>query len=440
MKRALKKIQEIRSHQNFKLFAAIGLLILALAAYLTVFNRASLIIVTDQPDINIFIDGKTPDRLKQQNQRYILTLNPGRHTVRILSPNTAEFAQTFIVLRGLKKTINPAFNLVSKTSTRTNDISLLQSGSAENTVVFLGDNGRTFYQYNIKTNQLTKLTNKPLTGILDVAWSPDINLALIKKVDGYFLYDLEHSNLIDQEVIKLSQSNETTMPIWNPIIFKQTNPSVSFDQKGIGLEEAANLKPEEIFRQIAYLKFEGENQFLILADQLNQNQEKVANFKNLVNPVLTWSPDSKYIAISSDNGLDLFSLQERKTVKLISDRSVSGALFSPDSQRIAFASQSLQIIDISGIGWQDLKVETEIKKISWLKDNRSILAAEYQPESSSDRLIKVSGVNGEIEAFTYESTEKLNIWQPILGFDESFVVFQSNHRLYYLMLLTDHQL
>jgi WD40 repeat protein len=48
-----------------------------------------------------------------------------------------------------------------------------------------------------------------------------------------------------------------------------------------------------------------------------------------------WSPDSKYLALTYADGIDLFNLSTHETTTIYDDTAISDAVFSPDGNQLA---------------------------------------------------------------------------------------------------------
>lgn len=430
MKRVLDKIRRFRQHQYFALLAAVGFLILALAAYLTILNRSYLVVILNRQDATIFVDGKKVEDIKTDGTKHIIRLFPGTHTVRVTAPNVLEYAETISLIRGLYKTVNPAFSLVPNiTETATGDIRLLSAGPDPNSVMYLGDNGHILYQHNLKTNEKIALTSNVLSGISDIRWSSDFALALLKKPNGIYLYDFGRYDLLHQEEKFLLSAKNATLPAWDQAGKIETNSETSV--------KTNDLEPSKTNRRIAYFYQTNSEKSLVFANQLNENPERVADLSDFDHPEIIWSNDGHYIAVYGQEGIAIFDVFTRLITRASVNKRVSGARFSPNGNLLAYLSNNnLEILNISTNQIKKNGLETSIEKILWNKDSNFLTIA-VPNKNNSDKFIKIDARTGEMVNYVYNSAEKIYVSRMILSADESTIIFQSSNKLFTLFLQSE---
>ncbi len=428
MKRVIAKINQFRQHQYFELLAAVGVLILALAAYFTIFNKSYLVVILNRDDATILVDGKNIEDAKVVDKKHIIRLFPGTHTVRISAPNVVEYAQTISLIRGLYKTVNPVFSVVPDiTESATADVQFLTAGPNKNTVLYLGDGGRVLYSHNLKTNKRTPLTRNTLSGITDIRWSPDFSLALFKKPAGVYLYDFGRYDLLHQEEKFLLSSNNATLPDWDPTIkVNETRDKTAGDT----ITEQTGVE-----RRIAYFYKKDSEKSLIFANQLNQNTDRAADLSEFDNPDLTWSRDGRYIAVYGREGLAIIDVFTRIITRASINNNVSGATFSLKGNFLAYISNSnLIVINTETQKITNLNLKTTIEKVLWNSDGDFLTAAIPNAGGSSDKFVKIDVRTGNAINYVYNSTEQIKVSRIVLSADESTIIFQSNNKLFTLFL------
>lgn len=415
MKRFIEKLQEFRRHQYFKLFAAIGLLLLASAAYFTVLNRSYLVVVLDDPKAIVLVDGKKIEE-KEVTKKHIVRLFPGTHTLRIQSPGRAEYAQTVRLIRGLYKTITPALALIPGIVEKSSgEAKFLTASNVPDIVYYLSN--QTIFRHNLKNNQRVAVTPDNLTGIEAISWSPDFKLAILQKNSGFYLYDFGRYNFVDQEEIFLGSTSEMTLPIWEPDDGRQKT-------------EDGEWKTD---RRIAYYKKTGASG-LYFADLQNQNPEFVSSLNNQTINYLNWSADGQYLAGTSSNLLLLLDIFTRNVDFRIENKNITGVKFSPDSQNLIFTADQLYSVSIKGKDLIALDQTTAIEKAVFAKDDNYIIAAIRNAHASSDEIKRINIKTGAKTNYLYSSSVLLDIVRMILTQDESNLIFESRNRLYTVIL------
>lgn len=435
MRRIINKVKELRQHQYFRLYAAIGLLILAFTAYLTVFNRSYLIVIIGRPNTKVLIDGREREA-KVEGSRYTFYLSPGIHTVRLTSPDTVDFAQTVSLLRGFRKTLNPALNLIPKTANKfSGDVRFLTPTKDQDNVLYLGDGGATIYRHNLKTNERVALTKKSLSGITNMRWSPDLSLVLLKRASGIYLFDFGLYNFVSQEEVYLGSTEEMSLPTWDPL----------GDDLCPGSAYPCLPDPNNLDWRLAYSQQKDEEKSLILANQVNEKQERVADLSAFARSSLEWSSDGQKIAIlpkSSAGDLAIFDLETRKIKTLLEDKMITGLKWSPDGQRVIFTvlennQDWLYKADLASGQSKRIELKTNIDRLTWTKDSNFLTLA-LPSESGQDKFVRYDIRSGEQINYVYTATDPIKVSRLIVNSDEASIIFQSNDRLYTLILQTEN--
>lgn len=124
--------------------------------------------------------------------------------------------------------------------------------------------------------------------------------------------------------------------------------------------------------------------FLIEKEEIEHWQPKVKRLKRGEVFSLDWSPDGTQIAYENNNGIFLFNLLTRKTVRLRSRRGEFDPTFSPNGKYLAFlrkksnAADADKIIVISLVSLQTVKTivpedHTHLNGFNWSPDGQYII-------------------------------------------------------------------
>ena len=254
----------------------------------------------------------------------------------------------------------------------------LYPGKEANEILYLGNNGRSLYKTKITLDgdnnpsaETVPITDSKLSGINQIVWSPDRDLALFRKSDGIYLFDFQKYDFVHQ-----------TETLWG---------------KNIGDIAWA---PDNA--RIAY--YNQSDKTIIFTDSGNMSPTRVINLGDIgiENPLLRWSPDSEWLVVVPRNGnrsqnkTYLLNAYTRTLTEVTDTGNQLDAGFSPDNQKIIYSTMSqsqtsaeqftASIMDQNGSNKKALDIKAKINDIVWQKDNKYIYVVLYDPLSDRDAL------------------------------------------------------
>lgn len=418
MNKEIKKIAR-------NVYIAAFLVLLALLALGWVFTQSFVTLQINPKNSTVMIDNKIV-RLPLEGV-FKKSYSPGMHTVSVESEGYIGFNKQIEFKRGFTKPIEIILKEMPTPIKLETSAALLSKGNDFNDGYYLGNEGKTLFKLKVgldENSQVRIINNQPITSarlenIKEIIWSPDKQLALLRKLDGKVtIFDFKKYDFV----------NQTESP-WGENI-----GSVAWAPDG---------------SKIAYFYSPpaGEKT-LVFADNTNTAVDRVYNLKDLgiENPLLKWSPDSQWLLIipkntdASQNKIYIYNTYNRQIKTLTEAGDILDAIFSPDSNQILYSSYSkqelnpiesvLSVMNIDGSNQKSLGLHAEIKKTTWSKDSKEIILSTYDSETKKDSIFKYNTESKENIGFYLKNFTDSYITRLYLADDNKFIVYESDNTLY----------
>jgi hypothetical protein len=188
-----------------------------------------------------------------------------------------------------------------------------------------------------------------LSGITDVQWSSEPDVALITRNDGVYLREIPRYDFLNQTLLKIG-GPEVVSPVWDP------------------------LDPNRL--AFAYFPTTGERS-LVIADKRLVTLDRKADISGIPNPKITWSPDREYLLMQgrssaySERNLWIYKAADGSITK-IGNTGVANASFSPDSGTLVYevedqvtGEKSLWAVKPDGSENRALYLKGTVAKVAW---------------------------------------------------------------------------
>ncbi len=350
----------MKSHKVPLIGLFIGACIIAgaFAIYWFTLRSPKLVIQPSPESAQISVDGT------RVNSTTIAT-TIGSHAVEVSAPDFVTYHKTITVKRTdqvvLPVLLKPIPSPIIITADTINTPDFVLNGS----VYFLGNGGKTIYRTKSGSSgaspTIEPMTPDILSGVEQIIWRPDGEVAFLKRADGIYLYDFKRRDLLHQ-----------TDTLWGQNI------------------DAIAWSPKSDY--VVYTYYSGNEKLLKRADIQNKNTTILANLdtENVDHPSLQWSPNGEQILLiptssqKKTNYMYTFDIFSKKISQLSDAGEVIGARFSPDGAHIAYVAPgrdqtgaAVTIIwvansDGSGIAPLNLSVQS-ISEIAWLQNSQSVV-------------------------------------------------------------------
>ncbi len=285
-------------------------------------------------------------------------------------------------------------------------------------IVYLGLQGKQFFRVETTVGadgrpRIQPISEARFSNLSNVVWSPDRGLAIIQTTDGKTqLFDFQRYDFVHQEQRDIQ--NDLRSVAWNP------NPNI---QQIVAFESAP-----------------AGDRSLMRWDVANSQFERLADLRpfQLTNPLLSWSPDGKWIALVQ-NGVFLYNTATREVHQVPGTEGVLAANWSPNSKVLLVElDTSLALVDPNQTASGGrLGLRTPVGKTTWTNDGTGIVAA-LATANGLDELELIDATTAMRKAYKYQSTGTINMGTLMLTKDSSQVWFASQGTLYSLLLELDH--
>lgn len=384
------------------LYILAGLIIVGGLLYIFIFHKGTLAI-NPTP-----VTAKTTVNNNSQTGPGKFRLTPGTYNVIIEAEGYVSYIKDINIESSTTVNVNAILKQIpAPKKIYSQNVNFLYKG-LEDSLLFLSNSGKTIYRINNITpdkQDVIPVTPDTFSDLTEINWSPDKELAVMKKSKSTFLYDFKRYDLLHQEI--------TAWP------------------EGVG--EVA-WSPDGKYIAYYFNPPRGEKT-IIRADRSNSNQERLYNLKNseIVNPRLVWSEDGKKIMLLTDN-IYLLDVYSKELTKIVDKENVNDAVFTPDSQSIIYSNvQGLFLTDLAGATKRNLEAQTTASKTVFYPETKEILAA-VPSAGKSDTLLKINYETGEKQPYYYDQAMITNFTNMIILSDKKTLYYQSASDLYSLDL------
>lgn len=363
-----------KQRQQFLIIGgALGLVvILAVGFFLyTRSQQTGIIIVDGDANLTITLNGRAA-ATEKISSGYHIPLYAGQYRLRIEKPGFAAFQQDVLTIPGSELTVRPVFPILPTSQSAAGaTINYVRLSPDQKIVYYLGDSRQRLYRYNVDSQVTIPLTDRALSGVQDVQWSSDPNIALITQSDGIYLHEIPRFDFENQLYTKVA-GPEVVSPVWDP---------------------------NDTTRIAAALITAGGERSLVLANKQFTTIRRLASLGNLPQPKIIWSPNSDYIllfgrsSVPTQNNAWLYKLADGSLIQITTNGGITDASFTPDSSGIALESTGLQLYSIADAKLNTLQAKGPLSHIAW-RDSQSFYRA--NPDNHSLTLQSLDGSSMQI--------------------------------------------
>lgn len=380
-----------------RVYVVLGIIVLALIVFFVFFSRSFSTIKISPGSATLLIDGQLVPLSQSGLVRKSLT--PGVHNIKVEANSYLTFIQEIQFKRGFSNSINVALKEIPEPISVNAKGRLLSKGNDFNSFFYLGDNGKTLYRSKIGTDENKKIkvvntmaiTNTNLNGINSIIWSPDKDLALFQKSKETTIFDFMKYDFIHQT--ENPWGKEIGSIAWSP-----DNSKIAY------YYAPANGEKSLVFSNIA-----------------NTEINRVLNLKELgiENPILRWSPNSEWVLLVNrsgnitENKIYLFNAYSHKMKTLTETGGQLDAIFSPDGNKILYATYSkdqtdrsnsiLSIMNSEGNEAKSLDLRAELGKVAWNNDSRTIIVAGVNSNTNQESIFGFNTQTKEMTDFVFKN-------------------------------------
>jgi len=419
--------------------AAVAVFLLALIGgtayyFYSVNKKIPVTVSVNQPDISLLVDGV---EYKNINSPYPLILPRGSHTITARKEGFADLQKT-IDVSPTQGSYNLSFELSAYQKIEKIHDKELFFAAYNKELDSLSYLEKAEGGYNLEEFSFPKMENiimvKKIIQINKVAWSPTFRQLAIKVTNS--------ASSQGTQIPFLAKYSEGTKINW--IVNLNREDLVNITAKDLP-PAIKNISFNPEGNKIAYLFQDEANKDLEIANIDGSNPERLVQFKTInFEPDVAWSPDGKRIAIfaNTENGAQsvagevnvyAYNFEMRSISKLTEDGISTGALFSPDGNKLLYQSgNNIMLYDFNaaeGAGIVDLKLQGSLDNCSWV-GNQNFVAL-----SSSDNVLYEVKASGAKDVINYQKeTLPGNIKSVLYGIGKGIIYLLNNEGVYQLVM------
>lgn len=417
-------------NQEINKFTKITRLIFTLSIVLILvliwfFSRAHFKITVVPNDSIVTVDN-FPIKLNRYGKGSIYT-SPGKHTVKVEADQYVGISKELYFKRGLTTNLVIDLKEMPEQVLIEEKGSFLTKGKGKNEFLYLDTTKSQLFRATIDLAQNNKLnvqklalTDKKLSKVDEIIWGPDNDLALFRIGNRVDLFDFQKYDFVNQT--QKPWGEDIGSIAWAP-----DNSKIAYYYAPPSGERSlifANLDNSE------------KNRFIGLNNELLQ----------IENPLLRWSPDSRWLLIIprnkqyDQNKIYLLDAYSRQINTLTDLGNQLDAKFSPDASSVLYTTYSLNtrgqitplvsIMNRDGKNQKTFDIKTELSKIVWKSNSDSLIAVTRNETSDSDyiSIFDMNRLEKNSDSIILSQEQKIKLLQ-LLG-DDKIIVYETDQGIY----------
>lgn len=312
IKHLIKRItaKDYVHRQYVVLSAVLGLFIIAFAFNRLLFNRSTIVIHITQKDAVITVDGEKTTPKDLGDNRYAVTVLPGKHTISITAEGAINHKELVEARAGRSQEITPALTIAP--DAQSNVIGPIAYSSydpdheAGAALFYLGNNGHGLMRYLIDDGSKIALSDPVFRNITQLSWAFDHASVIVRNLkNSWFYFDFRKRDFINSEFQLIGD------PTNLDIAFDPTSPRVGF----VGYRDSVLV-------------------FGVANPRLEQ-PNILTKLDSLRSPRITWSPSGTAVVLLDDTSFNqqnvtIYDLATNHLSKLEQASNIDYVSYSPD--------------------------------------------------------------------------------------------------------------
>ena len=407
---------------KFKTYILAGITIAVIALFIWIIGNSFVVVNIKPAGAMVTIDNVLLKTNRFGTGRK--TMKAGTYLVKVEADGYMGFGELKTFRRGLVTKINVDLKELPEPSKIGNG-NLIEKQD-DNNFLYLDSSGSKIYKSTVAIKDEKEIvietrvvTNSHLSGIKEIVWSPNKQLALFRKDDGIFLFDFQKYDFVSQK--ESFWGKDISGMAWSP-----DNSKIAY-----------------------YYNPPGGEKTLIFSDIANTIQNRILNLAELgINdPVLKWSNNSQWLLIIprnkdyNTNKIYLFNTYN-KTIKEITEiGNQVDAVFSLDDKEILYATYSKDTVnpislliskmDMSGENQESLEIRSILSKTAW-RNEKNLVAVVYDQNEGQRKIINFNIEDKQSFAIQPKNADIKSVESLISLNEGRIIVYQNDQGLYAL--------
>lgn len=400
----LNKIRHLVSrespHRQLTILSAvIGLCIIAFTFNRLVFNRSTIIIHITQPDVTINVDGEKAALKDLGDNRYAVTVLPGKHTITITADGAINHKEVVEAKAGRSQEITPALTIAPDAHSDVIGPIAFTTYDANFTggpaLFYLGNNGHSLMQYMINGGAKLALSDPVFNNITQLSWAYDHSSVIVRNLrNNWFYFDFRKRDFVNSEF---------------QLISDPSNLDIQFDPTAL---------------RVGFVGYHDGVLVFGVANPRLEEKNVLTKLDKLHSPHIVWSPTGTLVALQDDASFDqhnvtLYDLAANTLRTVDSATGIENISFSPDGGKmlLAKADGSAYMYTIATNELTSFATLTQPKSVNWI-DANTVIALIQSNDTPELVTIQVDthavspygatpSIDGDVVGFYANTTEKV---------------------------------
>jgi len=389
------------------------------------FSRAYFSINVSPNSVTVLVDN-SPVRINRSGHGRIFS-SPGDHTVKIESDGYIGTTREITFKRGFTTKLDVSLKEMPKQELLESSGKFLSRGKESNEFLYLGNGGTTLIRATVNSDNnggltISKqaLTDKRLSGISEIVWSPNNDLALFRVGDRINIFDFQKYDFVNQTETLFGQNIGSFA--WAP-----DNSKIAYYYAPPGGEKS-----------LIFSNFDNSEQTRFL--NLNDDNLKIED------PLLKWSPDSRWLLLIprgkqyDQNKIYLLDTYSKLIKVLTTNGDQINASFSPDGSKIVYSTYSfdisggapylLSIMDQNGENQRSLGLRVDLDKTIWDIDSKNLIltTTNSQLDTNYISVYNTGTVQKNSDFLSLSGNQKVLLLQ--ISSDGKIITYQTGNGIY----------
>lgn len=342
-------------HRRYVVLSAVlGIFIIAFTFNRLLFNRSTIVIHITQNDAVITVDGEKTSPKDLGDNRYSVSVLPGKHTVAITAEGAINHKEIVEAKAGRTQEITPALSIAPDAQSDAIGPVAYSSYDPNHTdgpvLFYLGNNGHGLMRYHVGDGTKIALSDPVFRNITQLSWAFDHASVIVRNLkNSWFYFDFRKRDFINAEF---------------QLIGDPTNLDVQFDPTA---------------PRVGFVGYRDGVLVFGVANPRLENPEILTKLDTLRAPRIFWSPSGTAVTLLDDTSFNqqnvtLYDLAANRLTKIESATNIEHVSYSPDATHLILVRSDGHALLYNTLTEEISTFATLVqpKTVSWLTNNSVI--------------------------------------------------------------------